>query len=324
MRELLLQVRDLTVQLDRTSGATLDRVSFDIGAGEAVGLLGESGCGKTTLALALIGLLPPVACVTGGSVRFRGHELLLKDERQLQRIRGAELSIIFQEPQMALNPVMRVGDQIVEVLRAHSNGNRRRHRERAESLLQQVRLPDAHIYSAYPHELSGGECQRVVIAQALACKPALLIADEPTSALDTTTQADLLGLLKEIKERLNLALLFITHHPLLLSGIADRILIMYAGRIVEEGTLAGVTTQPHHPYTAALLRSIPPAPGKHVHARQHSLPAIPGAALHSKHVENGCPFEPRCPERMPVCATRAPRQVQTANGGRVRCFRHGG
>jgi len=251
----LLQVRNLTVQYGGRSA--LDDVNFDIGRGEAVGVLGESGSGKTTLALALVHLLPQSAQVMSGSIRFRGREMQSADECQLQEIRGAEISIIFQEPQMALNPVMRAGDQIIEVLRAHRNWNRRRCREKAESLLKQVRLSDAHIYSAYPHELSGGECQRVVIAQALACQPALLIADEPTSALDNTTQAEVLALLKELKERLQLALFFITHNPLLLAGIADRVLVMYAGRIVEEGTLAQVSAQPRHTYTAGLLRSIP-------------------------------------------------------------------
>src|SRR5437588_2143134 len=177
MPEPLLQVRDLTVHLGSTSAVAVDRVSFDLAPAETLGLLGESGCGKTTLALALINLLPRSARVACGSIRFQGRQMLLEDECRLQKIRGAEISIIFQQPEMALNPVMRVGDQIIEVLRAHTKWSRRRYREEAESLLRHVRLSDTHIYSAYPHQLSGGECQRVVIAQALACKPAFLIAD---------------------------------------------------------------------------------------------------------------------------------------------------
>jgi oligopeptide/dipeptide ABC transporter ATP-binding protein len=324
MPEPLLQVRNLTVHLGSTSAAIVDGVNFDIGPGEAVGLLGESGCGKTTLGLALIRLLPAAARISRGSIRFRGREMLLENQHQLQKIRGAELSIIFQHPEMALNPVMRVGDQIAEVLRAHTNWNRRRRMEEAKSLLTQVQLTDAHIYSAYPHQLSGGECQRVVIAQALACKPVFLIADEPTSALDNTTQVELLVLLKELKERLGLALFFITHNPLLLAGIADRVLIMYAGRIVEEGTLAQVSSQPHHPYTQALLRSIPPLPGTYAHAQKSRLPSIAGIPPDFAHLGKGCPFEPRCAERMETCAMRDPEEVKIEDGARVRCLRYAG
>ncbi|MFL6544576.1 MAG: ABC transporter ATP-binding protein, partial [Candidatus Udaeobacter sp.] len=261
MMSALLQVRHLTVQFSDIRGLhrrAVDNVSFDIRPGETVALLGESGCGKTTLALALTLLLPQTARAASGSIQFRGRDLLQVDECELQRVRGVEISTIFQEPGTALNPVIRVGDQIVEVLRAHRKWTPQRCREEAESLLRQVHLSDPHIYSAFPHQLSGGESQRVVIAQALACKPALLIADEPTSALDNTTQAQFLTLLKEMKDRLNLALFFITHNPLLLTGIADRTLIMYAGRIVEEGALEQVLRQPRHPYTKGLLRSIPP------------------------------------------------------------------
>ncbi|MGI9070676.1 MAG: dipeptide ABC transporter ATP-binding protein [Bryobacteraceae bacterium] len=323
MLSAVLQVRNLTVTFSNYRG--LDRrgvnnVSFDIGPGETVGLLGESGCGKTTLALALTRLLPQTTRAISGSVLFRGRDVLLANEYELQKIRGAEISIIFQEPGTALNPVMRVGDQIIEVLRAHRHWTHRRYREEAESLLRQVRLPDAHIYSAFPHQLSGGECQRVVIAQALACKPALLIADEPTSALDNTTQAQLLGLLKEMKDRLKLNLFFITHNPLLLAGIADRVLIMYAGRIVEEGTLAQVLRQPRHPYTRGLLRSIPPLSGKHAHAPRAPLPTIPGVPPELAHLGKGCPFEPRCPERLGICVTQDPEQVKIEDGVRVRCF----
>jgi oligopeptide/dipeptide ABC transporter ATP-binding protein len=323
----LLQVRNLTVQFSNYRSLDLravDNVSFDIGPGEAVGLLGESGCGKTTLALALTRLLPQTTRAICGSVRFRGRDLLLADKYEVQKIRGAEISIIFQEPEIALNPVMRVADQIVEVLRAHSNWTRQHYREEAESLLRQVRLADAHIYSAYPHELSGGESQRVVIAQALACKPSILIADEPTAALDNTTQAQLLALLKEMKDHRNLALFFITHNPLLLAGIADRVLIMYAGRIVEEGTLAQVLQEPRHPYTKGLLRSIPPLPVKRTHAPRASLPTIGGVPPDLAQVGKGCPFEPRCPERIGICVTRDPEQVKIEDGVRVRCFKYGG
>jgi len=238
----------------------LDDVSLEIWPGETVGLLGESGCGKTTLALAMIGLLPANARINRGSVRFRGLEMLSRSASQRERRRRAEISIIFQHPEMALNPVIRAGDQIAEVLRAHSKIGRHQCRERVEALLNQVELADTRIYSAYPHELSGGERQRVVIAQALARRPALLIADEPTSALDNTTQAEILTLLRRLKEQFQLALLLITHNPLLLPGLADRTFVMHAGSMVEETTPAHLFAEPRHPRAVALLRCILPLP----------------------------------------------------------------
>jgi peptide/nickel transport system ATP-binding protein len=268
MSQPLVEVRGLSVDYFSDKGPyrrVLEDVTFNIDPGETVGLLGESGCGKTTLALSMLRLLSHKARVTCGSIRILGHDMLTTDKRQIQKLRGAEVSIIFQEPEMALNPVMDVGDQICEVLRAHTDWNHRRRRKEAESILNQVRLSRPHVHSAYPHELSGGERQRVVIAQALVCKPAFLIADEPTSALDNAIQAEIISVLKQMKERLHLTLLFITHNPLLLAGFADRVLVMYAGRIIEEGTVVQVLRQPRHPHTQALLRSIPPTPEKHVY-----------------------------------------------------------
>jgi ABC-type glutathione transport system ATPase component len=275
-KRLLLQVRDLTIHYRERNGTerrALAGVGFDLNPGETLGLLGESGCGKTTLALALIGLLPDSAHVASGSIRLRGREILRADERLLREIRGTQVSLIFQEPDSALNPVLRAGDQVAEVIRAHTGWKGRRCRQLSEAALADVRLSDAGIYHAYPHQLSGGQRQRVVIAQALCCKPALLIADEPTSALDNTTQAEILLLLRELKERLHLAILFITHNPDLLAGFADRVLVMYAGRIVEEGTFAQIRWDPRQPYTQGLLRSIPPLPGEEVNACKHPLPA---------------------------------------------------
>ncbi len=263
--ESLLQVQNLTIHYcgrDSIERRALHDFSLEIGFGETVGLLGQSGCGKTTLALALLRLLPKTARVVYGSIRFREHDMLRADERRLQRIRGAEVSIIFQEPAMSLNPVLRVGDQIAEVVRAHTKGTRRSCQREAELALTEVRLCDTRIYSAYPHQLSAGQRQRIAIAQALVCKPSLLIADEPTSALDNTTQADILNLLKELKQRLKIALLFITHNPALLVGLADRLVIMCAGSLIEEGTLTQVYNEPKSPYTQGLLGLIPPLPAK--------------------------------------------------------------
>jgi len=229
--ESLLQVQNLTVHYcgrDGVERRVLHDLSLEIGPGETVGLLGPSGCGKTTLALALLRLLPRTARVVSGSIRFREHDILHIDQRTLQRIRGAETSIIFQEPASSLNPVMRVGDQIAEVVRAHTKGSRRSWQRAAESVLAEVHLGDARIYTAYPHQLSAGQRQRIAIAQALVCKPDFLIADEPTSALDNTTQAEILELVKNLKQRLQIALLFITHNPALLTGFADRLSVMKA------------------------------------------------------------------------------------------------
>lgn len=262
--ESLLVVRDLSFSYTSNDRKTqvINSVSFSIAAGEVVGVLGESGSGKTSLALAILGLLASNAHIENGSVRFRGRELVGLPEHELQKVRGKEISLIFQEPGIALNPVMRVGQQIVEVLRAHYSWSKRRCRDEAESMLEQVRLSDIRrIYSAYPHQLSGGQRQRVAIAQALISKPALVIADEPTASLDTTIQAEVLALLKELQQKLSLAVLFISHNPAILQTMAQRILVMSAGEIVEQGSASQVLRQPQHPFTRHLLECVPPPPG---------------------------------------------------------------
>ena len=236
----MLRVQDLTVHfyLDGAEFPVLDEVTFNIGPGEVVGLLGESGCGKTTTALSILRLLPAAGRVVRGSIRFRERELLGLDERQLQKVRGAEISLVFQEPEIMLNPVVRAGDQIAEVIRAHRAWSRRRCREEAESVLAQVCRPDtSRIYAAYPHQLSGGQRQRVAIAQALACKPALMIADEPTAALDTILQAEILTLLKDLKERLQIALLLISHDPAVLAKLEEQKKVLGGG--IASGARSG-------------------------------------------------------------------------------------
>jgi ABC-type glutathione transport system ATPase component len=265
--ESLLAVKELSVCYTSSSLETriVNSISFSIAPGEVVGVLGESGSGKTSIALAILGLLPSNAQIASGSIRLRGRELVGLEERELQKIRGKEISLIFQEPGIALNPVIQVGQQILEVLRAHNSWSRKRCREEAESMLDQVRLSDAaRIYSAYPHELSGGQRQRVAIAQALACKPGLVIADEPTASLDATIQADILALLKDLQQRLSLAFLLISHNPAILQKMAQRILVVHAGQIVEQGNAPQVLHQPQHPYTRHLLECMPqPRSGAH-------------------------------------------------------------
>ena len=253
-----LQVRDLTVRYPKSGTVALDRVSFDLNDGEALGILGESGAGKTTLARMLLSLRPMNANLHG-SIRFRGIDLLAATERTLSKIRGASISLIAQEPELGLNPFLRVGAQIEEVLGAHMDLTKRERHQEAHRILSAVSLHDPDIYFAYPHQLSGGQRQRAVIAQALACKPALLIADEPTSALDSVTQAEILRLIDDLRRREKLALIFITHHCSLLTGLVDRVLIMRAGSIVESAEFREIVTARHNPYTEGLLQ-LPPFP----------------------------------------------------------------
>jgi ABC-type glutathione transport system ATPase component len=262
--ESLLVVREFSLSYGSgdSRSSIIHSLSFSIGAGEVVGLLGESGSGKTSLALAILGLLPANARIESGSICFRGQELVGLKERQLESIRGKEISLIFQEPAIALNPVMRVGTQIVEVLRAHYPWSGRRCRGEAMAMLERMRLSNVPgIYSAYPHQLSGGQRQRVAIAQALVCKPALVIADEPTASLDTTIQAEILALLKQLQQELSLSFLFISHNPAILQKMAQRILVMNGGRIVEEGSASQVLAQPQHAYTRGLLECVRQPPG---------------------------------------------------------------
>lgn len=255
----LLQVENLKVILasrGKLPTLAMDGVSFEMQAGEVAGVLGESGAGKSTLGLSLLALWPENSQVSG-SIRLRGRELLGLKEKQLEKIRGAEISIIFQEPSLALHPTLRAGDQIADVIRAHSPHSRKHCRERAELVMQQVALRDIRrIYAAYPHELSGGERQRVAIAQAVASAPSLLIADEPTASLDSTIQAEILNLLRDLNERLGIAILLISHNPAVLDKVAHRVLVMSSGRIVEQGTLREIFANPSASYTQELVRCL--------------------------------------------------------------------
>ncbi|HKC54763.1 MAG TPA: ABC transporter ATP-binding protein [Vicinamibacterales bacterium] len=257
----LLDVQQLSVTFGGASPA-VDDVSFQVAAGETLGLVGESGSGKSVTAFSILRLLQPPGRITGGRVIFQGRDLLALPEREMREVRGAGISLIFQEPMTALNPVMRVGDQIAEALLVHGRATRAEARARAVELLEAVRIPDAaRRVRDYPHQLSGGMRQRVMIAIALACRPPLVIADEPTTALDVTIQAQVLDLLRELKARYNLALLLITHDFGVIAEMADRVAVMFKGKIVEQGSVRDILRRPAHEYTRSLLAAVPGAGG---------------------------------------------------------------
>jgi len=258
--EQLLQVNNLTVRSRSASGVILRGINFRLCSGETVGIVGESGAGKTFFARALLGLLDPEQWTVEGSVLWRGQELVGRKERDLRALRGKHISLIPQEPELALHPLMRVETQVEEVLAVHSSLGRRQRRNEARAMLIAAELPDSTTWSAYPHQLSGGQLQRVAIAQALVAKPQVLIADEPTSALDNLTQAGIIDLCHRLKQVTQLALVLITHNIGLLAGLADRIMVMRQGTIVEESPGEEILTKPKHDYTKALLEAILPLP----------------------------------------------------------------
>lgn len=320
----LLSARGLTVTYGsgQQSVPTLNKLSFDLAPGEIVGLLGESGCGKSTLALSILGLLPDKSRVEG-SIMFHDQDLLQLEESAWQRIRGARISAIFQEPGLALSPVMRVGDQILEVIRAHRPGSRRALKEECHTILNEVRLPDVdRVYKAYPHQLSGGQLHRIAIAQALACRPDLVVADEPTRSLDVTVQTEILDLLRSISRKVGSSLIFITHNPALLVGFADRVIVMYGGRIVEDGNVTQVFQRPFHPYTKGLLQLIPRGLREGL-SNNGRLLAVPGSLTDADRMTRGCVFESRCSARTNVCRSESPIETMPEPGRRVSCFNYG-
>jgi oligopeptide/dipeptide ABC transporter ATP-binding protein len=320
------KIIDLTITYSSGSPPpvrALDRARFEIGRGEVVGVLGESGSGKSTLASAILRVLPPHAQYENGSVMFRERNLLTLSEPELRKVRGKEISLISQDPALSLNPVIPVGNQIAEVIRAHIAMSRSERRSCVEELLHSVGFEQpGQIYVAYPHQLSGGQRQRVVIAQAVSCRPALVIADEPTSKLDAALQVEVLSRLREIRKQHGTAFLIISHDPTIFPGFADRILIMYAGRIVEEGKTEDIFRRPLHPYTEALI-SLSERHLLNARSSRIRLPAIQGEAPDLTRMGAGCRFEPRCPEKMPVCAGCDPRVLTLEPSRQVSCFKYG-
>jgi peptide/nickel transport system ATP-binding protein len=313
----LLSVTGLTLSL---SGARLlDGVDLTAGHGEVVGIVGESGSGKTLTGLAIVGLAPAGARLDG-RIEFDGTDLVTAAAGVRQGLRGSQIGMIFQEPRSSLNPALPVGRQITDVIRAHLPAGRREARTSALELLGRVGLPDPRgCFAAYPHELSGGMCQRAMIAMALSCGPRLLIADEPTTALDVTVQAQIVSLLRSIADEQRLAILLITHNLAVVTEICDRVVTMYCGQVVADGTTARVVTAPAHPYTWALISAARPALPGEAAAPQAELAGQPANPADPP---RGCRFHPRCPFALELCTATEPRLTAQEDGGQTRCLRH--
>jgi oligopeptide/dipeptide ABC transporter ATP-binding protein len=311
----LLVVENLSTQftLGKKTVSAVDGVSFTLHDGEALGLAGESGCGKTTTALSLVRLLPGNARIVSGSVKLFGIDLVPKSDRALRRYRWREISIVFQGAMNALNPVRRVNEQIAEPVEVRMGVSKRKSLEKAAELLELVGIPKKR-GRAYPHELSGGMRQRAMIAMALACDPAVVIGDEPTTALDVMVQAQILELLERLRRDLGLSLILITHDLSVIAETCDRVLIMYAGRVAEEGTVDRIFREPRHPYTQMLLGAFP-----NIHADRRTLQVIPGQPPDLADPPAGCRFNPRCPAAMDVCRVERPPEVAFGDGVRVAC-----
>jgi peptide/nickel transport system ATP-binding protein/oligopeptide transport system ATP-binding protein len=316
--KILLSVQDLKVYFrgDETVARALDGVSYDIHHGETVCLVGESGCGKTVSALTVLGLIPrPPGEIEGGRVFFNGRNLLDLNEEELQKIRGKNIAMVFQEPMTSLNPVFTIGDQIQEAILVHESMDDRTLQERCVELLKDVGIPSPEErLGDYPHQLSGGQRQRVMIAMALACNPKLVIADEPTTALDVTVQKQILNLFKELQAKRNMSLLYITHDLNVVSTIADRIYVMYAGIIAEQGSRKDIFESPRHPYTQGLLASLPSRA-----KRGDTLYSIPGTVPDPAYKPKGCPFNPRCNYATERCRKVFPEMCDYGDGHLSRC-----
>ncbi|MFR1675736.1 MAG: ABC transporter ATP-binding protein [Fusobacterium sp.] len=317
MSNKLLNIKNLTIQYvteDEVVSA-VNGLDIELNEGETIGLVGETGAGKTTSALGIMGLVPnPPGKIVSGSIEFAGKDLLKESEEGMRKIRGNQISMIFQDPMTSLNPVMTVGEQIAEVIEIHENIGNAAAFEKAKEMLELVGIPGARA-NDYPHQFSGGMKQRVVIAIALACNPKLLIADEPTTALDVTIQAQVLDLMNDLKEKFKTAMILITHDLGVVAQVCDKVAIMYAGEVVEAGTLRDVYLSPKHPYTHGLFGSIPS-----LDEEATRLKPIQGLMPDPTALPSGCKFHPRCPHATELCATQVPKVTEVAPGHKVRCL----
>ena len=319
-RRKVLEVEDIHTRFHTRQGTiyAVNGVGFDLDEGELLGVVGESGCGKSVTMLSMLKLLPmPPAEIVSGRACLDGKDLMALDTEELRRVRGAEVGFIFQDPMTSLNPVLTIGYQLMEPLRTHLGMGRSAARRRAVEMLERVGIPSAEDrLSAFPHQFSGGMRQRVMIAIALACNPKLLIADEPTTALDVTIQAQILDLIKDLRRQFGIAIIWITHDLGVLAGLADRIVIMYAGKIVERADVSSLYGRPQHPYTRGLLGTLPRLDG----TRADRLATIPGQPPHLSEPPRGCPFASRCPHAFDACRRENPPLLQVGDGHEVACW----
>ena len=322
IRPVQLEVKNLTTCFRTSTGnvTAVDDISFSLKKGETLCIVGESGCGKSVSALSIMGLLPPAGYVKSGSANFQNNNLLSMSSNHLERLRGDRISMIFQDPGSSLNPVMRIGDQVSEIFRIHLNMSKSQSKEKALEMLNQVEIPDPESRMlTYPHELSGGMAQRVMIAMALACKPDILIADEPTTALDVTIQSQILNLMIQMQSITKTAILLITHDLGVVAEMADYVLVMYCGQVVEYGNVKTVFNNPVHPYTKALMKSIPV-----IGEKAKKLDAIPGRVPSLDLLPSGCRFEKRCTEQnvhiASDCQKRIPPIFNLNNNHGSRCW----
>lgn len=316
---MLLEVKNLKTQFQMKKGIVkaVDDVSFSIHAGEVLAVVGESGSGKSVTSLSIMGLLQSPGRIAGGEILFKGEDLLKKSRKQMQEIRGNEISMIFQEPMTSLNPVYRIKDQLAESIMLHMKLKKKEAYERAVEMLELVGIPSARERANdYPHQMSGGTRQRVMIAMALSCNPELLIADEPTTALDVTIQAQILDLLNQMREKFHMAVMLITHDLGVVSETADRVIVMYCGKIMEEAAVDDIFRHPMHPYTVGLIRSIPSLDDD----QDEPLYMIRGMVPNPMNMPKGCPFSDRCDRCMERCREEMPELREREVGHKVRCF----
>ena len=317
----LLRIENLYTRFETMDGVVtaVEGIDFEVVAGETLGLVGESGCGKSVTALSILRLLRCPPAVIEGRVLFEGRDLLQMDPDAMRSVRGSEISMIFQEPMTSLNPVLRIGEQIAEGIRLHQRVTRPESWRRAVAMLQKVQVPSAESRAAqYPHKFSGGMRQRAMIAMALCCSPKLILADEPTTALDVTIQAQIMTLMMQLKQELQTAIVLITHDLGVIAETASRVIVMYAGKIVEEAPVRELFKDPRHPYTQGLLRSVPVIGRRQRPTRR--LQEIPGMVPNPLHMPSGCRFNPRCPKAMPVCCSEPPPMIRLAEHRRVSCW----
>ena len=321
MSDKLLEVKDLKTYFYTDNGVvkSVDGVSFDVKKGKTLGIVGESGCGKSITSLSIMQLVEtPPGKIVGGEILYNGENLLEKDKDEMRKIRGGKIAMIFQEPMTSLNPVFTIGQQIMEAIRIHTDYDKAKAKERAIEMLKLVKIPLAEKrFNEYPHQLSGGMRQRVMIAMALSCNPELLICDEPTTALDVTIQAQILDLINELKEKLGTSIMMITHDLGVIAEVADDVMVMYAGKVVEYGNADDIFESPKHPYTSGLMACIP----KLSDEGSEELSVIKGMVPSFDQMPKGCAFCPRCAEARKICQERMPDLVEVG-GQKVRCFKY--